>query len=103
MGIAGFATGAFICLYFKLPIPPLFITEMGLLVGGCLGALCALTNSEKKVVPALLSFLGAFLLALGFGVEWLQAAGAAMALSVLVWTAVDAPGPDTAAWRDLER
>jgi len=101
MGLAGFAIGAFVCLHFRLPIPPLFITEMGLLVGGCLGALCALTHSEKKVVPALSSFLGAVLLALGFGVDWLQAAGAALALSVLVWTTVDAPKPDPAAWRDL--
>ena len=101
MGLAGFAAGAFVCLHFKLPIPPLFITEMGLLVGGCLGALCALTHSEKKGVPALLSFLGAVLLALGFGVDWLQAAGAALALSVLVWTTVDAPKPEPAVWRDL--
>ena len=101
MGLVGFASGAFVCLHFKLPIPPLFITEMGLLVGGCLGALCALTNTEKKVVPALLAFFGTILVSLGFGVEWLQAAGAALALSILVWTAVDTPATEAAAWRDL--
>lgn len=38
-GLAGFSSGVALCLYFKLPIPPLFLTEMGVLVGGCLGGL----------------------------------------------------------------
>lgn len=101
LGMFGFATGAFICLHYHLPIPPLFITELGLLVGGCLGALCALTNSEKKILPSLLAFLGTVLVAFGFGIEWLHAVGAALALSIVVWTTVETPGSDLPPWRNV--
>lgn len=45
-GFVGFGFGCFICLHYQLPIPPLFITEFGLLIGGCLGALLALLTGE---------------------------------------------------------
>lgn len=100
-GLAGFAAGVFICLHYRLPIPPLFITEMGMLVGGCLGALCALTNSERKVLPAVLTLFGTLLVAIGFGVDWLQSLGASAALTVVVWNSVDTPCQESATWRNL--
>lgn len=39
LGSAGFFGGIAVCLYYKLPIPPLFTTELGILLGGSLGAL----------------------------------------------------------------
>lgn len=100
-GLTGFAVGAFICLHYRLPIPPLFITEMGMLVGGCLGALCALTDSERKVLPFLVTSIGVLLVTLGFGVEWLHSLGGALALGVVVWNMVDTPCQESATWRNL--
>lgn len=93
LGLSGFATGAVICLHFGLPIPPLFITEMGMLVGGCLGAACAITRTERKVLPASLTLLGALFVGLGFGIDWLQTSGAALALSIVAWNCIDTSPP----------
>lgn len=41
-GALGFVAGVALCLHYQLPIPPLFLTELSGLVGGCLGALLAL-------------------------------------------------------------
>jgi hypothetical protein len=101
LGILGFTTGAVICLHFHLPIPPLFITEMGILVGGCMGALCALTRTERKVLPSLMALSGALLLGLGFGLDWIHVLGAALALFVVIWNTIDTAGQETATWRNL--
>lgn len=39
LGFVGFASGIAACLYYHLPIPPLFTTELGILLGGSLGAM----------------------------------------------------------------
>jgi hypothetical protein len=41
-GALGFFGGIALCLRYKLPIPPLFTTELGLLIGGSVGALFAI-------------------------------------------------------------
>ena len=41
LGACGFFGGIAICLSYEFPIPPLFTTELGILVGGSLGALAA--------------------------------------------------------------
>ena len=54
LGSIGFISGSVICLGYSIPIPPVFITELGILVGGCLGALLALATPKAKpgVSPA---------------------------------------------------
>lgn len=37
-GVLGFAAGMCICIALKLPIPPLFVTELALILGAALGA-----------------------------------------------------------------
>jgi hypothetical protein len=37
-GALGFFGGIALCLTYKLPIPPLFTSELGMVIGGCLGA-----------------------------------------------------------------
>ena len=39
MGLLGFASGVAICIAYKLPIPPVFVTEVSLMVGAGLGVL----------------------------------------------------------------
>jgi hypothetical protein len=41
LGAVGFFGGIAICFHYQLPIPPLFTTELGAFLGGCLGALAA--------------------------------------------------------------
>lgn len=47
LGGVGFVTGVGLCLHYKLPIPPLFITELGLMLGGCLGYLLSKVEFES--------------------------------------------------------
>lgn len=49
LGGVGFLGGITLCLHFRLPIPPLFITELGILLGGCFGAMAALTVPASSV------------------------------------------------------
>lgn len=51
LGLVGFGVGCFVCLHYKLPIPPLFITELGFIVGGCLGALAVLLWEPEPKMP----------------------------------------------------
>lgn len=37
-GLLGFLTGVSICIAYHLPIPPIAVTELGVLFGGCFGA-----------------------------------------------------------------
>ena len=39
LGLLGFVSGITVCIAFKLPFPPLAVTEIGALLGGCLGAM----------------------------------------------------------------
>jgi len=39
MGLLGFIAGISICIAFKLPIPPVAVTEVTALLGACLGVL----------------------------------------------------------------
>lgn len=39
VGFLGFFAGISICILFKLPVPPLFVTEMGIVAGAGLGVL----------------------------------------------------------------
>lgn len=37
-GLVGFVGGISVCVAYHLPFPPIAVTEIGLLLGGCLGA-----------------------------------------------------------------
>lgn len=100
-GLSGFATGSFICLYYSLPIPPLFITEMGLIVGGCLGALCALTNSEKRVLTALAAVLLSVPICLLVGLSTGASATLVLALGAAGWTLAEPVGSEEEAWKNI--
>jgi hypothetical protein len=52
-GTLGFGLGVALCLIYHLPIPPLFLTEIGGLSGGCLGALigCYSTAAPRRATP----------------------------------------------------
>lgn len=39
LGLVGFISGITVCVAYHLPFPPIAVTEIGVLVGGCLGAL----------------------------------------------------------------
>lgn len=39
LGILGFVGGISLCIVLKLPFPPIATTEIGVLLGGCLGAI----------------------------------------------------------------
>ena len=38
LGLAGFVGGISVCVAYHLPFPPIAVTEIGVLTGGCLGA-----------------------------------------------------------------
>lgn len=38
LGLVGFIAGLSVCIAYHLPFPPVAVTELGALVGGCLGA-----------------------------------------------------------------
>lgn len=101
LGFAGFVTGTVICLYFRLPIPPLFITELGLLVGGCLGALTVLTGTERRVLPSLAAGLGVLAMSIGMGVEWWQGSLAVAGAFLFSWTLAEAPAEEADDWKSL--
>lgn len=44
LGTVGFLSGITVCIAYHLPVPPLFITEFGILLGGLLGALAGYTS-----------------------------------------------------------
>lgn len=39
LGLTGFFSGVVVCVSMKQPVPPLFVTELGVFIGGGLGAL----------------------------------------------------------------
>lgn len=39
LGAVSFLSGITVCVAYHLPVPPLFITELGILLGGCFGGL----------------------------------------------------------------
>lgn len=43
-GLVGFSAGLGVCIHYHLPVPPLFVTEIGILLGGCLGAMIGYAN-----------------------------------------------------------
>lgn len=101
LGLAGFLSGMSICLYYKLPIPPIFITELGVIIGGCLGALCAVTGTEKRVVPTLLSIVLAVPLSYLVGFSLKAVLIGTMAVAVATWTLADGAPTDDRAWKNL--
>ena len=101
LGFAGFVSGTVICLYFRLPIPPLFITELGLILGACLGALTVLTGTERRLWPSLAAGLGAVLVSIGFAVEWWQGFVAVACAILFTWTLADAPALEDDSWKTV--
>lgn len=101
LGLLGFVAGIGICLHFSLPIPPVFITEIGLLVGGSLGALTAFYGIEKRVIPALLG------LALGAPACYFLSLSGPVSLAVLgfvlaaAWTLPDSDQSDGQSWKTI--
>lgn len=57
LGFTGLASGMALCLYLELPIPPVFITEMGVLLGGSLGALVGYSCAYEGMRGAWLGLL----------------------------------------------
>lgn len=39
LGLLSFLCGLTVCIYFRLPVPPVFVTEIGVMLGAGLGAL----------------------------------------------------------------
>lgn len=39
LGLMGFISGITVCIAYHLPFPPIAVTEIGVLLGGCLGAM----------------------------------------------------------------
>ena len=82
MGGASFSTGVMICVIHHLPIPPLAITEFGVLFGALLGAgvgvLCSTVRGKYSLLGILAGFLAAALLAFPF-----TSAPAALRIAVL--------------------
>ncbi|ODT76885.1 hypothetical protein ABS71_03000 [bacterium SCN 62-11] len=39
LGVVGFVGGLTVCVAYHLPFPPIAVTEIGALLGGCMGAL----------------------------------------------------------------
>lgn len=39
LGLVGFVSGITVCVAYRLPFPPIAVTEIGVLLGGCLGAM----------------------------------------------------------------
>lgn len=101
MGISGFLAGSFLCLYYSLPIPPLFITELGLIVGGCLGALVALTNSEKRVIPSLCSTALSIPLCLGSGLGVAPSLLFVFGLAAAAWALAETPKGEGEVWKNV--
>ena len=68
MGLASFSTGILICVLHKLPIPPLAVTEFGVmfgaLLGGGIGILCSDTRGRFSLVGTLAGLTVGGLLAL---------------------------------------
>ena len=101
LGLTGFLSGLTICLYYKLPIPPLFISELGVIVGGCLGALCALTGTEKRVLPTFVSILFTVPLCIFAGVGLKMALVGVVAVAIAVWSLADGAPADERAWKNI--
>lgn len=68
MGGAAFSTGILICVLHRIPIPPLALTEFGVMFGGLLGAglgiLCSTTQGRFSLVGILSGLLLGSLIAL---------------------------------------
>lgn len=101
LGGASFIAGVFICLYYKLPIPPLFLTEFGILIGGCLGAGAVLTGCEKRAFPAAVSILVGTPACLLAGLSWLTTAVTLLLLGTVTWTLAEKPSAEGQSWRTL--
>ncbi|MBX3166195.1 MAG: hypothetical protein KF760_02240 [Candidatus Eremiobacteraeota bacterium] len=39
LGLVGFVGGITVCVAYHLPFPPIAVSELGILLGGCLGAM----------------------------------------------------------------
>lgn len=86
LGLAGFLTGISLCIFLELPIPPLFITEICIIVGGALGALVGLTSIERQGRNAWLGLLlGSLLGVLLFTLKLHLALLCALAGAALGW------------------
>lgn len=101
LGLSGFMAGSFVCLYYQLPIPPLFITELGLIVGGCLGALVALTNSEKRVLPTVGSIALSVPLCLGSGLGVAPSLVFVLGLAAGAWALAETSKSEGEVWKNV--
>ena len=101
VGLSGFLTGSFVCLYYQLPIPPLFITELGVIVGGCLGALVALTNTEKRVIPSLGSIFLTIPVCIIGGLAAATSVVLILGSAAAAWTLAEAPGQEGKVWKNV--
>lgn len=70
-GGAAFGTGLLICILHQIPIPPLAITEFGVLLGGLAGAgigiLCTSTRGRYSLYGVLLGLLVGISIGLALG------------------------------------
>ncbi len=79
LGVTGFASGMAACIHYELPIPPIFTFEMGLLLGGGLGALLGYLCSFPRGLRTLQGLVFGFLVGLLVGAM----AGAVLATVVV--------------------
>ncbi len=81
LGIFSFISGITLCVAFHLPFPPIAVTELGVLLGGLLGAMAGYSWLFPTGRGALLGLLGGSLLGLPL------AGLLAGQVKVLVWLA----------------
>lgn len=81
LGVVGLVSGMTICIVLKLPVPPIFTTEMGILLGGSLGALIGYTCSFRRGLQSLQG-LAVGLLA-GLALWWVDWAPLLVSLALL--------------------
>ena len=64
LGSLGFTTGITVCIAYHLPFPPIAVTEIGVLCGGCMGALAGYASCFPAGRTALKGLVAGSLLGL---------------------------------------
>lgn len=101
LGLLGFVAGIGICLHYSLPIPPVFITEIGLLVGGSLGALTAYYGVERRVVPTFVSLAVVAPTCYFLGLSWPISLAVLGFVVAVAWTLPDSDHTDGQSWKTI--
>ena len=80
-GFVAFCAGVGLCIAYRLPVPPIAVTELGVLVGGVLGAAAGFLWRQKAGRGLVLGLL------LGLLIAWPAAYLAPAGMRLLAWFA----------------